>query len=1282
MRSSTIKALLALIVTVGLAICPAFAQTNTTGLSGTVTDAIGLKLSGAVITLMQTETGKITTLTSKAAGEYDFTQVVPGHYKVTVEHDGFSQEQIEIDLAVATPATLNFKLKVGSMQSVDVEAPAISTTLNQTDATLGKSFDNSQIEQLPYLANNTLSLLGLQPGVTALDPNSTSANAGTINGARNDQTNLTLDGTDNNDANTGTPFQGILRATRDSIEEFRVTTGGGNADSGRSSGAEVSLQTKSGTNHIHGSAYYYYRDPAMASNTWLNKQTELANTVNGVLAPKPNIASKVLQDTYGATVGLPIKKDKLFFFGAYEGFKQASNAAGSLTVPLGDGTQPGIGPGLRNGTLSYLQKGSSTAYTTLTSTQFAAMDQGCAANYVPGVSGCAKPGVDPNVIAFFNKYYPASNTTGGDNINTGGFSFVSPAPISQITNIARVDYNINSKQVMFVRANLQGDNQTAALIVPGGAPGSITYNNNKGITGGHIWTLSSSMNNNFRYGWTREGSAQRGAGSNYISFAGNTPGLPFPTGGSTILLQNTQNFVDDFTIVKGKHTIQLGGNDRLIYNHRLLTKSLYANATITANGLAAGGILGQNTSLDINNAITPYATQLGVPLANTSFRTSYNSAAANLAGLVTEATAYANYVVGNNALTAVSGVPPHEFRSFEQEYYVQDQWKVMPKLTFTVGLRAEHLGVPYEVNGQQVRPATSMSAYLANRIAAMNAGQGYNVLISTVPGGAANSAPAFWKGDSIDWAPRFAFNFAPDAKTSIRGGFQLVYDHFGQAAVDSFNDSYSYGATTSLNSPIGGTVDTVPRFTTETAVPQSLLPPAPAGGPFPITQVLGPGGITQTFDDSIKTPYAETFNLSVQRQLTKGLTLTTTYIGRLGRHQLELRDVFEPENLKDQASGETYFQAMQKLDKIYDAQVLAGLTPNTTAAIALVPSDPYWSNLFPSLACKNAANPTQAVYGQLARSNETATLFAIDVPQNLPSTCTNTGGIYNRYFATQYGSLAAQGAIGVSNYNALQFSVRHVVNRDIVYDFNYTFAHSMDEGSSPERSSGSNVIINTFNPSQMYANSTYDVRHGITADWVATLPYGHGQRFGGNSGKLMNELFGGWQLTGVLRYSSGFPWTSSYATSGWSTNWEYSSSDIQIGSARTSGHHTYYPGKNNAAGAPVGILGSAFGQGYPGNITAVSGFAGAAFRPAYVGESGQRDNLRADGYFSMDPGLSKTFPIREKVSFKLVVEYFNLTNAVRFSGPGSGSTTSTFGQYSGGTLTSPRQAQVAGRISF
>jgi hypothetical protein len=175
----------------------------------------------------------------------------------------------------------------------------------------------------------------------------------------------------------------------------------------------------------------------------------------------------------------------------------------------------------------------------------------------------------------------------------------------------------------------------------------------------------------------------------------------------------------------------------------------------------------------------------------------------------------------------------------------------------------------------------------------------------------------------------------------------------------------------------------------------------------------------------------------------------------------------------------------------------------------------------------------------------------------------------------------------------------------------------------------------------------------------------------------MDELFGGWQVTGVLKFTTAFPWSSAAKFVGWGTNWEISSNAVQIAPLTTPGRHHYYAGTIAGAIQPV-----AYATGYGTGVQkATSSALVNNFRQAYVGESGQRDNLRADGYFSLDPGISKSFRITEKQSFKLIVEYFNATNAVRFNSPGSGSTSSTFGAYTS-LLNSQRQAQIAGRYTF
>jgi hypothetical protein len=1254
-RTLSTSALIRVLLFILLAASSAFAQTNTTALTGTVSDASGLRLPGSSVTLVNTATGAKTSLQTQAQGEFSFAQILPGHYDVTVHHDGFNDNVQSVDLYIATPMALAVKLAVGTSASVSVEAD-IPSTLNQVDASLGKAFNNQQISTLPYLANNTLSLLALQPGVLSFDASNTyDPRAGTINGARQDQTNVTLDGVDNNDANYGDAFTGVLRSTRDSLEEFRVTTSGANADSGRSSGAQVALQTKSGTNNLHGSAYYYYRDPAAASNSWFYKQSQLNSNL-------PDISAKVLQDTYGGTLGLPIIKNKLFFFGAYEGFKQASDSVVTQEVPLGTGnsTDYGIAPGIRNGTLTYLN--TTGGYTTLTPAQIAAMDNTCTAG-----GGCPNGPGDNAAIAAYYKQYPLSNgTTVGDGHNSGGFTFVSPSPISNITNIVRMDYNLNSKQSLFVRGNLQSDNQAATSQFPGQLPTSNTYGNSRGVAAGHIWAINGHLTNNARYGWTRYGNnIQGGLNSNYITFATANGALtPLnPTTSSTMLIENTNNFADDLSFTKGRHSIQFGGNDRLIYNSRLLNLYKFISATVSS-GTTAAGIANKGQGLDASAA--------GYPTIATSFNTSYDFAASELTGLITGASEYQNYSVTGNSLVPlpIGTLPTHHFKNFEQEYYVQDQFRVTPKLTLTAGIRYVYLGVPYETHGQEVKLNIGPREFMLTRAADMAQGISYNPVLEMLPAGKANNLPDYWTPGKLDFAPRVAFNYSPDGKTSIRGGFMLAYDHFGMAVVDVQNDNGSYGLNSLYVSLPNLTVGTAPRFTSATAPPTQIIPTPPSGNiPFPFVLPNSTG--IQAVDDTLRAPYAEVFNLSVQRELHRGLTVTATYTGRLGRHVLSPADNSEAENLYDPASGMTWYQAAQIMDKAKDA----GLS------VANFPNIPYLQNIFPNASYTDPVSHvvyhgTQGVYGQLTRGADAMSLYTLD----LNAANSAGGALKNRFYHPQVTTdLLTESSIAVSNYNALQLSVRHTLTRNFIYDFNYAYAHSIDEGSEPERGAGTTsntfatgapaVITSAFNPSGTYASSDFDIRHLITADWTLALPYGHGQHFGANSGKLLNEVLGGWNLNGIAKYSSALPW-GALAAAGASTDYQFRSWDVAIAPVQNSGHHTYL---KSATGV---LTPNAFGNGNA---------AYASLRQAYAGEVGERNYFRADGYFSVDPGISKSFSTFEGQSFKLTVEVFNVTNAVRYGLPPTGnngrSGSPSFGNYTS-LLNSPRQMQFSGRYYF
>lgn len=251
------------------------AQVGTTSVRGTVADEKGGVLPGAKVALSQPETGFTREMITDSVGAYQFLQLRPGTYTLQVSSKGFATSRQAVELLVDSPATMNIALRVGTTETI-VEVTGEAPLINLQDATIGNAFNGQQVASLPFEARDPVGMLSLQPSVAfignEIDSNNDTRN-GAVAGARSDQTNITLDGLDNNTAG-GYAFEGALRSTMDSLQEFRVTTTAGNADSGRSSGAQVSLVTKSGTNNWHGSAYEYYR-PTFVANDWFNKKAQL-----------------------------------------------------------------------------------------------------------------------------------------------------------------------------------------------------------------------------------------------------------------------------------------------------------------------------------------------------------------------------------------------------------------------------------------------------------------------------------------------------------------------------------------------------------------------------------------------------------------------------------------------------------------------------------------------------------------------------------------------------------------------------------------------------------------------------------------------------------------------------------------------------------------------------------------------------------------------------------------------------------------------------------------------
>jgi hypothetical protein len=1226
-----------------------FSQMANTSLRGVIKDPSGALVPMAKVVLTEDASGHKFETTSSAGGEYAFAQIPPAKYVITVSAPGFGEQRKSAELLVNQPATIDFTVIVQASQEI-VNVSAEAQTLNTTDASLGNSMDNTLIQALPSEGRNVPDLLSLQPGVLYLGQNSGRAStpmqqndprSGAVNGGRSDQGNITVDGLDDNDQVNGYAFTGVLRETQDSVEEFRVTTGLANADQGRSSGAQVSLVTKSGTNKFHGAAYEYNRPTLTVSNDWFNKASQVA-------AGEPNIPPKLIRNSFGGAVGGPIFKDKLFFFGNYEGTRQAENQIVSQTAPTAS---------FQQGIITYQgdTPGGAVVTTSISPSQLATLDAPCTGN---GVCPWG-PGADPNALAYFNQYPAANGTALGDGYNTGSYTFSSPNPVTLNTSIARFDFTPGQKHRLFVRGNLQKDTTGGTEQFPGQGPSYVLIDNTKGIAGGDTWTLTSNLVNDVRYGYIRQGYSNRGPGTgDYVDFRGLTSFTS--ENRSTVVSVPVNNIVDNLNWSKGKHSLQFGGNWRLVHHNRSSNSISYNSAT--SNPYWLGGSPPDPSTVG------------GLPVDN-GFTNSYLFAYANLVGTIPQVTTVENYNVTSPTSGSLLGEGAYIDRHFsanEFEWYIQDSWRPLPNLTVTFGVRHTILQTPWETHGQQVAPTIDTHAWYMQREAAAQVGQVYEQDLTFAPNGPFYHKPGYWPKQKANIAPRLAFAYSPDSKTSIRAGFGLFFDHYGEQLVDTFDQQGSFGTSAQISNPAGVlSYETSPRFVNRRTFPPNTAPPAAPNVTYPYTFPTGTFGIQWGLDSKLKTPYSESIDFSIQRQVRAGFTFEANYVGRLGRHLLQSLDLAEPVDFRDTVSGVDYFTAAAQLSALVDAN--GGVFP------APVPAIPYFEDVFPFMANTDYAgeSATQAVYNNEwapYRSNLGATSALAD----LDFYCLYGCPMGTRFWQDQFSSLYALDTIGMSYYNAAQLILRHPTTYGLNLDFSYTFSKSIDMGSDTERgtefnettsSGGGNFsnIINTWNPSLNRGVSDFDTHHIITADWVYILPVGQGQKFLNNSNIVTNLFLGGWQWSGINRWSSGLPF--SLEDPGWTTDWQIESAGIVTGKVQLQ--------KHVIQGAPTVFAN-------PNAINSGTS-TGSPIRLSYPGEAGERNNFRGDGIFGIDSGLAKSWHFGEYGSLKFDWEVFNVTNSVRFNvNPaffGVGLTGGNLGTYSA-MQNLPRRMQFGLRYDF
>ncbi len=1224
---------------------------SSSSLRGTVIDPQGAVIPEVLVTLTNNGTASSRETLTDATGVYQFLQMPPGEYTLSAVKVGFSTvTQKGVNLLVNTPVSVDLRMDVGqTTETVNVSAEA--QTLNTVDASVGNTFNQTQIRQLPLDTRNIVQLLSLQPGVTS---------TGEVMGSRRDQNNVTLDGVDVNDnqnsgiggnadigsvqgsnangATTIAGFNSVLPIPLDSVQEFRVTVAGQGADEGRSSGGQVVLVTKSGTNNMHGSAYEYNRNTLFAANSWFNNRSGVGRQV-------------LNRNQFGASLGGPVKKDRLFYFLNYERRIDASQLGVERQVPA---------ESLKAGNL-VLQGSDGNTYT-LTPAQIQQIDPlhiGINQGY-------------QNIL----KQYPAGNDPayGADGgLAFTGFRFNAPNKLDNRAYVGKIDILITSRQTLSVRGTLSNANQNNPSFLaqfPGQSPASVLFNNSKGLAATYTAVLRSNLINSLVYGYTRQGVSQSGVSGAAFNLLDIDPLQNYNARGASRILP-VHNIVDNLTWTKNKHSITTGINFRLMTNNRTSYASSYPSygyATTVAVGL------GEDIQGDVTNFLTAQTGNANLQLANPA---AVATAMGELLGLVNNTQITYQFDRNGNPL-AIGAPSARAFRMHEYEAYVNDSWRVTPELTLTLGLRYSNDRPPFELNGLQVAPNIGLDQYFAQRVGLGAQGVPSNAMpnsyLSYSLNGPVNGKASWYNPDNNNFGPRFALAYSPRGHDGwlkrifgnngvFRMGGAMLYDRYGSELITQYNQFGSFGLSTTLNNPVSYNFTSSPRYDGQLPA----FPASPTGGfPYAPPDVHAISGEFQGIYPTLRSPYSMLLNASFARELPGKLTLEVSYNGRLSRKLLLQGDVYTPlENFKDPGSGQTWLQSMTAFRTLSDT----GVTPNAVMSNpSLVPNNPFVQNLFPALTNyyfpgSASANYFYGIYGVYGGSYLDV-LHALDripgafgTPNN---TCASLYGCFT-FFAPQGSSMPTWMNAGNANFHAMTVTVRRAFTSGWSFDMNYTWSHSIDNASAAEGGAGQDgaVVQNVFFPGQFRGSSDFDIRQQVNANVVYELPFGKGKRFARNAPGWANQIIGGWQVSSIMRFSSGLP-TVIQGNYTWNTNYWQNSLGIATGPFT---RHIGYDQLGNP---------SLFS-----NTDVVNSFA-----DQFPGQSGTRAILRLAPITNFDFAVAKSFRLPwegHRIQFR--AEAYNAFNTVNFINPSIAlSNPSTFGEFQ--STMPPRELQFALRYEF
>ncbi len=807
------------------------AQTATGQITGTVKDASGAVLANAKVTVTNEANGFTRETATTEAGTYVFPLLPVGGYTVAVSQQGFSTSKLTgIQLTVDKIARVDIDLKVGDVSAtVDVQSAAL--TLDTETASMGQTVTQKQVTQLPLNGRNFLSLLFLNGGTVETNGEQGgmrqgAGNAISINGARPTSNNYLIDGTSNTDTALGTPAA-ILSI--DAIQEFKQQTGTYSAEYGFSAN-QVNIISKTGTNTLHGTAFWFGRNDAFDANNYFNNARGVKKT-------------KLRQNQYGFVAGGPVwipklydGRNKSFWLVNFEGYKRTLGISDLLTVPTAD---------------QLAGRFTSQIIDPVTKLPFAN-------NIVPTnrFSRIARLATA--------KFFPAPNFTG-----TGGNYIRSRnLPLDQKQYTIRGDQQLGRLGTVFGRYT-QSDYTNTAIGNTTNLGDVFFVQKTKNWQVSHTIPFSSNFVNQFRFGYVEAGAVQHGATApqsdiDPLNLTGVFTGLPddqrsYPAvgfGGVGAGLSGGGSAVNDYqssnqpmidisnttTWIRGRHTLNFGANIRKWSLQRDLANDFLGQFTFS-------GFFTGNATRD--NAIADFL------LGYFSGASVFQPAGFSVAGKT-----------GN----------PREFNFLYVAPYIQDDWKISPRLTMNLGLRWDFRTVPTETNNRMgwrdlSNPKGGLLVADQTLVAKGIVGDQSYYKFANRRNPADSSKKVF--------APRLGFAFRPfsDDKTVVRGGYGIFYDSAEGREIDGAADIFPYVSRGNYTQSLGQAT----LLTTDQLFPNfaNVGVATPAANTF----------LAVNISPNPKNPYVQQWSLGVQRDLGHSTTLELNYIGSKGTHLLMRRQI-------------------------------------------------------------------------------------------------------------------------------------------------------------------------------------------------------------------------------------------------------------------------------------------------------------------------------------------------------------------------------------------------------